>query len=211
MTIRTSARKMHTEAEQDALAELGNVAFSHAATALSNLVGRRVDITLPVVTIMAAGDAEDALRQEGERLYIITLRILGDQQGVLALVLAERDALALADMLEGSPVGTSATLTTAGRAVLTEVANIMSGSALLAMYRLLRISLIHSTPSLSVSAPMANGRLHGILDADTDVTIVVDTEFSVHGQVARGKMVISFSDLDFFIDALMNYAGGGAL
>lgn len=210
MSASTHATVLNSEMARDALAELGNVAFSHAATALSSLVGKRVDLSIPGVSVVTATEVEDLLAKEREALYIITLRILGDQQGVLALVFPESDALALTDMLEGAPVGTRTRHTPASEAVLGEVANIMSGSALLAMYRLLRISLIHGTPVLRVRSLQRIERSDILLWMDSGMSIVVDAAFSVADRTAHGQMYISFSDLRFFSDALAMYAEGGA-
>jgi Chemotaxis protein CheC, inhibitor of MCP methylation len=46
--------------EQDALGEIGNISFGSAATALSTLLGQKVEITTPTVSLVR----RDALRDE---------------------------------------------------------------------------------------------------------------------------------------------------
>ncbi|HWG91224.1 MAG TPA: chemotaxis protein CheC [Candidatus Thermoplasmatota archaeon] len=201
---------MHTEAEADALRELGNVAFSHAATALSGLVGKRVDISLPSVRIVPTTEVEGGGSGPDEPLFIVTLRILGDQQGLLALIFGQNDALTLTEMLEGVPHGTRTTFTPAAEGILTEVANIMCGSALLAMYRMLRISLVHSVPMIRLRGLSARETNEPLGSIEGDLAILVDAEFSVENRVSHGKMVISLHDLQYFLDALNMYQDGGS-
>ncbi|KAA2301212.1 flagellar motor switch phosphatase FliY, partial [Clostridioides difficile] len=49
-----------TELEQDALGEIGNITFGSAATALSTLLGLKVDITTPKVSIISRTQFEEA-------------------------------------------------------------------------------------------------------------------------------------------------------
>ena len=45
--------------EQDALGEIGNITFGSAATALSTLLGKKVDITTPKVSIIGKEELEE--------------------------------------------------------------------------------------------------------------------------------------------------------
>lgn len=47
-----------TADEIDVLGEIGNICFGSAATSLSSLLGRRVDITTPVVSILPRSEVE---------------------------------------------------------------------------------------------------------------------------------------------------------
>ena len=48
-----------TAMEQDALGEIGNITFGSAATALSTLLGRKVDITTPTVSLVRKSELGD--------------------------------------------------------------------------------------------------------------------------------------------------------
>src|SRR5690242_15870468 len=45
--------------EQDALGEIGNITFGSAATALSTLLGKKVDITTPKVSVIGKEELEE--------------------------------------------------------------------------------------------------------------------------------------------------------
>lgn len=203
---RSPHARLRGEAASDALRELGNVAFSHAATALSSLVGRRVEVAMPSVRVAPPPFVDETVPRE-EPVYIISLRILGDRQGLLALFFAQADAAALVDMLEGAEPTPREHLRPAEESVLAEVANIMSGSALLAMYRFLKISLIHGTPQLRLRGANSAETAAARLGWKSESVIIVEAEFMVEEQTSRGTMVISLTDLDFFLDALAAYGG----
>lgn len=198
----------HTPEDSDALRELGNVAFSHAATALSALVGRRVDLSIPSLEVVSISEAERSIDSGEQTLCVITLRLFGERRGLLALVFAEADALALSDLLEGQSVGTRQALTPQAESMLAEVANIMSGAALLAMYRFLKVSLIHGTPMVHLRRAKGHDRAAARLAWGSDICVIVETTFAVEGKVVRGEMIISLVDLEFFLDALMAHGGG---
>src|SRR5690554_4947742 len=48
-----------SEMEQDALGEIGNITFGSSATALSTLLGKKVEITTPKVSVIARKDLVD--------------------------------------------------------------------------------------------------------------------------------------------------------
>lgn len=197
------------EEQTDALRELGNVAFSHAATALSTLLGRRVDVEIPDVRIMSQAEVEEAVGETRDPIWIVSLRILGEREGVLALLLTQPDGAALVALLEGREPAREGELTPAAHVVLAEVANIMAGSALLALYRMLKVSLLHGTPTvhLRTRAEAEWSALQRLFASD--IAIVVEAEFVLEGKKARGLMVISLADLPFFLEALGFPAGRG--
>jgi chemotaxis protein CheY-P-specific phosphatase CheC len=91
--------------------------------------------------------------------------------------------------------------------VIQETANIMCGSALLAMYRFLRVSLIHGAPAFRILTRDSERRalLHA---TNEDVSLVVESQFTIGGETVTGEMVISLSDREFFLDALESLGGG---
>lgn len=177
------------DSASDALRELGNVAFSHAATALARLVGRRVDVGIPNVHVLDREEASEDLGRQGG-LHVVSFRLSGDHSGVLAVVLPEADAGALLGLLGASPAR-GGRLDADAESALLEIGNIMAGSALLALHRMLGATLLHGTPLLR--------RLAALRPADPDLfpgplVLVLEAEFTVEGRHAHGTMAISPGD-----------------
>lgn len=92
-----------TPFEQDALGEIGNITFGSAATALSTLLGKKVDITTPEVGIITRGEFEEAFPKPHVAVHV---QYVDGFQGINSLVIKIRDAQVIADLMlggEGDP------------------------------------------------------------------------------------------------------------
>lgn len=87
-----------TEIEKDALGEIGNISMGTAATTLSVLLGRRVSITTPKVSISTLNE----IKRQYPLPYLVIE--VGYTQGLLGtniLAVREQDALIIADLMMG--------------------------------------------------------------------------------------------------------------
>ncbi|EXG83125.1 flagellar motor switch phosphatase FliY [Saccharibacillus sacchari] len=92
-----------TPLEQDALGEIGNITFGSAATALSTLLGRKVDITTPKVSIITRSQFESEFPKPHVAIHV---NYVDGFQGINSLVIKTRDAQIIADLMlggEGDP------------------------------------------------------------------------------------------------------------
>ncbi|SET43473.1 flagellar motor switch phosphatase FliY [Paenibacillus sp. NFR01] len=87
-----------TPFEQDALGEIGNITFGSAATALSTLLGKKVDITTPRVSIITRGEFEEAFPKPHVAVHV---QYVDGFQGINSLVIKIRDAQVIADLMLG--------------------------------------------------------------------------------------------------------------
>lgn len=93
-----------TALEQDALGEIGNITFGSAATALSALLSKKVDITTPKVSIITRSKFESEFPKPHVAVHV---RYVDGFQGINSLVIKKRDAQIIADLMlggEGNPV-----------------------------------------------------------------------------------------------------------
>lgn len=94
----SNADDVINEMERDALGEIGNISMGSAATTLSVLLGRRVDITTPRVSVDTLGSIKDhyplpyLLVEVGYTIGI-------DGNNILAI--REQDSLIIADLMMG--------------------------------------------------------------------------------------------------------------
>lgn len=87
-----------TSLEQDALGEIGNITFGSAATALSTLLGKKVDITTPKVSAVA----KDELVKEFPLPHVaVHVNYVDGFHGINLLVIKTRDAQVIADLMMG--------------------------------------------------------------------------------------------------------------
>ena len=130
----------------DALREVANVGAGHAANALSRLVGgRKVAIEVSRASLVDTASVPALVGREGERVVAAFLGILGEVNGVLALVLPEDAAQSLCALLLNAPCDTIAE---AARDALSETSNILGSACLTALSQLTGYRLIPSVPTL---------------------------------------------------------------
>ncbi|MFC3797798.1 flagellar motor switch phosphatase FliY [Cohnella sp. GCM10012308] len=87
-----------TPLEQDALGEIGNITFGSAATALSTLLSRKVDITTPKVSMIS----RDRFVSEFPRPHVaVHVDYVDGFEGINSLVIKTHDAQVIADLMLG--------------------------------------------------------------------------------------------------------------
>jgi len=87
-----------TEMERDALGEIGNISMGSAATTLSVLLGRRVDITTPRVSVDTLGSIKDHYPLP---YLVVEVGYTVGIDGNNILAIKEQDALIIADLMMG--------------------------------------------------------------------------------------------------------------
>jgi chemotaxis protein CheC len=116
------ARSRYTDLQLDALRELANIGSGTAGTALSSLVGRAVDISVPNAAALELVDAVDAAGEPEEVVWAIVVTVGGDLEATALLVIPESDAAAICALLGVVPDSDT------GRSALEEVGNILVAS-----------------------------------------------------------------------------------
>lgn len=87
-----------TPLEQDALGEIGNITFGSAATALSTLLSKKVDITTPKVSIIKRSEFESEFPKPHVAVHV---QYVDGFEGMNSLVIKTRDAQVIADLMLG--------------------------------------------------------------------------------------------------------------
>ncbi len=87
-----------TDLEKDMIGEVGNIILGSGATALSDILGRKVDISTPAVEILTLGDLKKEL--SGEKVCV-TIHFEGIVEGLSVLVLEKDTSAQIADIMMG--------------------------------------------------------------------------------------------------------------
>lgn len=134
-----------TDVEKDAIGEVANISMGTAATALSSLVNRKVDISTPVVTAASWDDIVD----EYERPCVfIQIAYTVGLDGTNLLVLKEHDVKVITDlMMGGDGSNTDGELGELHLSAISEAMNQMMGSAATSLSSMLNKMIDISPPS----------------------------------------------------------------
>lgn len=141
---------MTFSAEQlDALQELTNIGAAHAATALSQMLGCEIGMSVPEINIVDIGKVGTILGEEVSTMVLFQLQGDIPEGGFLILQFSDGSAVRTASMMCGLP-DTDRPLGDLDQSALLETGNIMISSFLCASSELLGIMLIPSPPVLVI-------------------------------------------------------------
>ncbi|WP_308639254.1 flagellar motor switch phosphatase FliY [Paenibacillus silvisoli] len=134
--------------EQDALGEIGNITFGSAATALSTLLGRKVDITTPKVSLIRRNELDDEFPKPH---VAVSVSYVDGFQGINSLVIKTTDAQIIADLMlggEGKLLG--AELNEIHISAVQEAMNQMMGSSATSMSTIFNRFVNISPPGIDI-------------------------------------------------------------
>src|ERR687885_715838 len=97
------------ENQLDALRETANIGAGHAATALSQMTGATIMISVPTITIAALEDVPSQILDSEEPIAAVLMHMMGDLTGRTLLVFPRPTAIRLAELMLRRPEGSSKT------------------------------------------------------------------------------------------------------
>ena len=181
-----------TDRQNDALAELINIAFSRTGAALSELTGQRVLLSPPSVSIHRTTDLPVALARyiPGEVASIHQV-FAGPVAGDALLLLNYDGAMELTNLLIDEPIPDF--LDESAREVLTEVGNILLNACLGMFGNLLQVHVSFSVPRLHLES--LDDLVASLLTGGDDrrYALVVSTAFEVRDSAVSGFLVMALS------------------
>lgn len=172
--------------ELDALKEMGNIGAGNAATALSQILGRRIDMAVPRARVLELSDVPEVLGGSEELVVGVYLRIFGDIQGNIMFLLPIDSAERLVELLLGAkePEGLAGEIS---QSAIMEVGNILTSSYLNALSLFADLTIVPSTPALGYD--MAGAILSTVLIELSEVSdhaLLIETEFNDNGEALEG-------------------------
>ncbi|MEG0473879.1 MAG: flagellar motor switch phosphatase FliY, partial [Solibacillus sp.] len=155
--------------EQDALGEVGNISFGSSATALSALLGQKVDITTPSISMIN----RNRLEEEFPHPYVaVQVEYTIGLSGMNLLVIKQSDAAIIADlMLGGDGLNPKPELSEIQLSAVQEAMNQMMGSAATSMSTVFNQKVDISPPSIDLMNFSQNEGTDNIPDDDLLVKI----------------------------------------
>lgn len=161
----------------DILKEIGNIGAGNAATALSQLLNKKIEMNVPNVQIVSFDEMMDLVGGAEQVVAAVFLRIEGDAPGNMFFVLSLPQAERFIKQMTGDHQFSFASQQTElGLSALQELGNILAGSYLSALADFTRLKLYPSVPALTVD--MIGAILqYGLLELSRvgDYAIVIDT------------------------------------
>ena len=167
----------YTELQLDALRELANVGSGNASTALSGMLGRSVDISVPKAQALPFAEAVEAAGPAEQEITGIVLGIVGEMNGTVLLLVPPADADKICRMLGVEPDGEYAL------SALGEIGNIVGTSYINALAAMTGMDIEPTPPTTATDmlgalvASVLAGQAHA-----GDIALMLDSNLVVEGE-----------------------------
>jgi chemotaxis protein CheC len=165
-----------SDIQLDALRELANIGSGTASTALSSMLGRAVDISVPTAAALPFADAVDAVGPPERIVCGVAIGVQGDMSATVLLLLGEGDAATLCGLLGVDPDDEMAV------SALGEIGNIVGASYINALGSMTGLEMEPEPPQSAtdmlgaIVATVLAGRAAG-----DDLALVLDSDLTVEG------------------------------
>ncbi len=190
--------KLNAEHE-DVLREIGNIGAGTAATALGQLLNRKVMINVPKVALLSMDElsSADFSINPQEISIIVASKILGALRGGMFVLFSHKSALTLIDILLERKIGSTELFNLTDASALTESSHILCGSYLNAVGEFL--NLHHLIPAIPQTIVDRVNKLDQALlkrFVSQDVSYILPIE---------NRMIISDIELNISVNFLLEY------
>lgn len=171
------------DVQLDALREVANIGAGHAATALSQMTGSTIMISVPTINISSLEDVPSHISGPEEPIAAVLMHMMGDLTGRTLLVFPRPTAMRLAELMLRRPAGSSSEMGALEKSAIREAGNILSGAYMNALSDFMGLMLLPSPPSLEIdmsSAILTTAYLQ--FGTDRDHVFYVESQFFLQEQ-----------------------------
>ncbi len=167
----------YTDLQLDALRELANIGSGTASTALSTMLGRSVDISVPAALVLPMADAVGNIGNAEDDVTGIVLGVVGDMDATVLLLVSPNHAALMCGML-GVPADSEY-----GESAMLEIGNIVGTSYINALASMTGMAIEPTPPSIATD--MLAAIVESVLAARAvsgDVALMLDSDMVVEGE-----------------------------
>lgn len=177
--------------ELDVLKEVGNIGAGNAATALSRLLDKPVDMAVPKVSLLPFEEVAERVGGAEQVVIAIFLRVEGEAPGNMFFIIQEESARSLLRQLLSMPLEQQEGYTEMELSALCEIGNILAGSYLSSLADFTHLSMAPSVPSVALD--MAGAILsYGLVQYGEmgDSALLIETTFLEDRQELEGHFFL---------------------
>lgn len=196
-------KSLYSSLQLDVLKELANIGGGNAATAISQLVGKFVNMNVPTIDILDYNEIYEKIMAEDTEVVAVSMSVMGMESGNFLFVTTPKNAEILVRMMMPEGVQLSDELE---YSAISELVNIVVTSYLNALSRMLDLSLISSVPALTVD--MFGAILsYAYMESEQydDQVMIIKNEFTYDG--AKVESSLYFIPKPGVLDSLFKKIG----
>jgi chemotaxis protein CheC len=169
--------KIYSELELDALRELANIGSGTAATALSQMLARTIDVSVPKALALPLNEAVETVGDAELVVTGVVLPVFGDLDGLTVLLFHEHDANRVCELLGVEPGSEFAV------SALAEIGNILCSSYLGAIVSMTGLRIEPGPPQ--TACDMLGAIVESVLAIgaqSNDVALLLDSDIRIEGE-----------------------------
>lgn len=175
----------------DVLKEIGNIGSGNAATALSTMLAKPINIAVPKISILDYNTVVDSLGGPENLLVSLLFTMTDDVKGMMIFLLQKDFAHMLLNTLLGCELGSFSEIGEMELSALKEVGNIMAASYVNAISTLANLRMNISIPDICIDMAGSILSVPAIHFANiSDKIIFINDEFSADGQSASSQVLM---------------------
>lgn len=181
------------EFQLDVLREVGNIGAGNAATALSKLIAKEIDMKVPQVNIIGFDEIADFVGGAEALVVTVFLRVEGECPGNMFFIVDYDTARNLLRTVFGltDKAGEVEELSEMELSALQEIGNILAGSYLSSLADFTNLNMQPSVPALAID--MAGAILsYGLIELGNsgDYALTIDTAFFEGNEEVKGHFFL---------------------
>jgi len=175
----------------DVLTEIANIGSGNAASALSRMIGKKVDIKIPDVEILGFNEAIDTLGGPETVMAGTLLFLAQDIQGMMMFLLPIDVACDLVNMLMFTEIKSHEEIDEMGYSILNECSNIMSASFVTAVAEMTSMVIDISPPEATLDMVGSIMSVPSIYFADIgDSLLLMKNELEIEGKKTSANVLM---------------------
>ncbi|ABR31280.1 chemotaxis protein CheY [Thermosipho melanesiensis] len=170
------------EKQLDLLNEIGNIGTGNAATALSMMIGRKVEISVPSTKVVPISNIPFIFENPEEIVCAVKMKMQEDVEGEILLILNSITVKEITKLLTGIELQDITTLDEFSVSMLKEIGNIMCGSYVTALSGFTNFFINPEPPEIAVdmiSAILAEVSLQ--VSKTEDYILLIETSIEIEG------------------------------
>lgn len=180
----------------DVLREIGNIGSGSAATALSSLLGAKVDISVPDVKCLDFAETISFMGGAEELVIGLMLKFTGEISGLIMYILKTEFAQKVINAFYAKDLQSLMDLDEMDESAIREIGNIMAGSYVNALAELTGMEIDISVPDLCVDMAGAILSVPAIQYASLgDKVLFIDDNFKISSGDIKSNMIL-IPDMD---------------
>jgi chemotaxis protein CheC len=175
----------YTDLQLDALRELANIGSGTAGTALSRMLGRPVELSVPDALVLPLAEAVGATGAADTEITGIVLGVVGELAATVLLLVPPRDARTLCAMVGVEPDAEYAA------SALGEIGNVVGTSYINALAAMTGLEIEPTPPATATD--MLGAIVESVLAGHAesgDMALLLDSDLEVEGEDCSVSFVL---------------------